>query len=93
MIASLLLFDIPLLCYYINLRSSVIFCLCSRNIYLFSSFVTLSKLFCGEVLETFVILTTFLLPIKSPVPSSVFFFFLISLLEAGLNTSLADCLS
>ena len=59
------------------------FCLFSGDIYLsfgislsvsiFSvSFVTVSKLFCDEVLETFVILSAILLPIKSPVASAVF---------------------
>ena len=80
---NLLFFDIPLLYYYINLRSLIICYLFSRDIYLyfhislpsllfFSSIVTASKLFCREVLETFVILSPILLPIKSPVASSVF---------------------
>ena len=66
---------------YINLRSSIIFCLCSRDIYLSlcislssstfsSSFVT--KLLWGEAFETLVILSAILFPIKSPVASAVF---------------------
>ena len=80
---SLLFFDISLLYYYITLRSSIIFCLFSGDIYLslgislsrpifYASFVTISELFCGEVLETFVILSAILLPIEYPVASVVF---------------------
>ena len=71
-------FDIPLLYYYINLRSSIIFCLSSGDIYLSlgvslsCSFVPVFELFCGEFFETLVILLPILLPIKSPVASSVF---------------------
>ena len=65
---DLLFFDIPLLYYYINLRSSIDSCLFSGDIYLSSgnslsnlvfsaSTVTASKLFCGEVFEIFVILS------------------------------------
>ena len=36
------------------------------------SFVNVSELFCGEFLESFVILSAILLPIKSAVPSAVF---------------------
>ena len=57
-----------LLYYYINLRSSISFCLFSGDIYLslgislsspiFSAlFVTVSKLFCNKVLEIFMILS------------------------------------
>ena len=70
-LANLLFLDIPLLCYYINLRSSIIFCLSSGDIYLslgISSLLSLStlisELFCGEVFENFVILTVILLLIK-----------------------------
>ena len=51
-LTNLLFFDIPLLCYYINLRLSIIFCLSSGDIYLSlcislsCSFVTVSELFC-----------------------------------------------
>ena len=49
-----------------------------------------SELFFDEVFETFVILSVVLLPIKSQVVSTVF---LISLFEAVLNASVADCLA
>ena len=48
-----LFFDIPLLYYYINLRSSVVFCLSTRDIdlsldiYLSCPFLIVSKLFCS----------------------------------------------
>ena len=69
---NVLFFDITLLYYYINLRSSIIFCLSSGDlyvslgIYLSCSFVTLSELFCCKGSETFVILSGILLPMKSP---------------------------
>ena len=90
-----IVFDIPLLCYYVNLRSSIIFCLFSGDMYSFislicsSPFVTVSKLFFGEVFETFVILAVVLLPIKSRV-NSVFW---IAIFEAILCGSVANCLA
>ena len=72
---NLSFFDIPLLYYYINLRLSIIFCFCSRDICIYlgislsCSFVIVSELFCGELLQTFVILLAILLPIKSTVAS------------------------
>ena len=72
------LFDIPLLYYSVNLRSSTIFSLSSGVIYLSLgislsySFVIVSELLCGELLETFVILLVILLSMKSPVSSAVF---------------------
>ena len=79
---NLLLFDILLLHYYINLRSSMIFrpfsgdislsLDISLGISLSLSFVTVSKLFCCEFLEAFVILLAILLPIKSSVGSALF---------------------
>ena len=71
-LASLLFFDITLLYYYNNLSSSLIFCLCSGDMFLSPSFVTVSELFCGEVFKTFIILSAILLLIKSPVVSPVF---------------------
>ena len=77
-LSSLLFFDIPLLYYYINLILSIIFCLSFGDIYLplciylSCSFVTASKLFCDEGVETFENLSAILLPIKSPVASAVF---------------------
>ena len=75
---NLLLFEIPLLYCYINLRSSIMFCLSSGDIYLSLgislsySFVTVFELFCGDIFETFGNLSPVLLPIKSLVASAVF---------------------
>ena len=60
----LLLLDFPLLCYYINLRSSIILCLFFGEIHLslgislsgqifFASIVTASELFFSDVIQTF----------------------------------------
>ena len=78
-LTNLLFFDIPLLYYYINLRSSKISCLSSGDIYLSLgisldislsfSFVSVSELFFYEFFETFVVLLAILLPMKSPVAS------------------------
>ena len=96
---SLLFFDIPLLyyiiiflCYYINLRLSIIFSHFSGDIYLSLSisswFVT--QLFCTAVLEALVILSAISFPSKSPVASAVFW---IALFEAVLSASVADYLT
>ena len=75
---NLLFFDIPLLQYYIDLRSSIIFYFFSGDIYLslgFSlscSFLTLSELFCCKYFETSMTLSAISLPIKSPVASALF---------------------
>ena len=77
-LTSLLIFDIPLLYYHINLRSSINFCLSFGDIYLSlcislsCSFVIVSKFFFGELLQTFLILLGILLPIKLPLDSAVF---------------------
>ena len=72
-LANLLFFDIPLLCYYTNLNSSIISCLSSGDIYrslgIYISFFALSS---KLVFETLVILSEILLSIKSPVASAVF---------------------
>ena len=73
---NLLFSDIPLL-HYINLSSWVIYYLFSGGLYLsfgilmsnpliFVSHVTVSEVFCGEVLQTFE-LSAILLPIISPI--------------------------
>ena len=54
------------------------------------SLSTVSELFCGEILETFVIVLATLLPIKSPVVSAAPW---IALLEAILSVPVADCLA
>ena len=67
-------FDIPFLCYYINLKLSIILLFFSGDIYLrFATYLcsasppTISKLFCGELFEIFTILSVIYLTIKSPV--------------------------
>ena len=58
-LTNLLFYGIPLLDYYIHLRSSIIFCLSSGEIYFLSgislscSFVTIYELFCCQVFEIF----------------------------------------
>ena len=75
-LTRLLFFDIPLLNYYINPVSSIIFCLFSGEIYLSLgisvSHSTVSEVFCREFIHTFEILVI-LLPIKSPVVASAVF--------------------
>ena len=96
---DLLFLDIQLLYYYINVRSSIIFPLYSGDIYLFPGnllsnpmfwilLLTVLELFIGEVLETFVILSAILLPIKSPVASA---FFWIAFSETVWSVSVTDC--
>ena len=87
---------------YINIRSSIVFCLSSGNTYLFLgislsnpvfflSLLNVSEIFCGELLETFVIESAILLPVKSPVASAVSF--LIALFEAVSSASVGDYLA
>ena len=78
-LTNLLFFGIPLLYSYINLKSSIIFCLFSGDMYLFfgASNSSLASLFCNSLecnsvedfFETTVILSAILLPIKSSVAS------------------------
>ena len=69
---TLRLFETPIL-YYSNLRSSIVSCLSSRDIYLFigislsCSFVTFSELFSSEFFGNFVPLLAIPLPIQSSV--------------------------
>ena len=78
LIWCIVFFDTVLLNCYINLISSIFFCLSSEDIYLSLgislsfSFLIVSKLFCCESFETFVILLSILLLIKSPIASAVF---------------------
>ena len=58
---------------FFNLRSSIISCLNSGDIYFYLSIsLFISKLFYGEVFGALVILSAILFPMKSPVPSVVF---------------------
>ena len=87
-----MIFDNPPLYCYINLRSSIFFCLSSGDTYLSlgislsSSLVTVSDLFCCKFFETFEILLAILITIKSAVASAVFWI----ALEAVLYASAAD---
>ena len=88
-----MIFNNPPLYCYINLRSSIFFCLSSGDTYLSlgisfsSSLLTVSDLFCCKFFETFVILLAILLTIKPAVASAVFW---IALFEAVLYASAAD---
>ena len=85
-----LIIDVPLLYYFINIRSSIIFCFSVEDIYLSwgislsCSFVSVSALFCSKSLSAIS------LTIKSPVAFAVFFF--IAFFEAVLSASVANCL-
>ena len=91
---TLLFFNIPLLYYYINLRSSIICYLSSEDIchslgiYLSCLFVIIPELFCRKVFDIFLILSAILLPIKSPVASVVL---RITFFEVVLSVSVANC--
>ena len=86
-----LFFDILLLYYYTSLNSSIICSLFAGDMCLSfgASDSSLASLFCGflDFLETLVILSAILLPIKSPVSSAVFW---IALFEAVFIASVAD---
>ena len=77
-LTNLLFFDILLSYYCINLRSSIIFCLFSGDIHLSlcislsCSFITVSELIWFKFFQTFEILSTMSLPLKSRVASTVF---------------------
>ena len=84
---------IPLLSYYINPRSSIIFWLFSVDrcrSFGQNSVFSVSEVFFGEVLETFVTFSEILLPMKSAVASVIFWN---ALFEAVLSASVADCLA
>ena len=69
--ADFLLFDVPLLYYYNDPRSLIIYCLFRGDIYLSSVIcISLLALFCGELVEIAVILFAVLLLIKSSVASA-----------------------
>ena len=90
---DLLFFDISLSYYFINLNLSMICSLFSGDIYIFLQVYLfclkpLLKYFCA--FGTFVILLAFLLPIKSPVASAVFW---IAFFEAVSSAYVADCLA
>ena len=96
-IINWLFFGSPLLCYYLNLRSSTILCFFFGDTYLsfgissnpafFVPLSTVFELFCGKVFKKFVVLWVILLPIKSPVPSADFW---IAYFETILSASVSD---
>ena len=88
------IYSIIIYYYYINLRSSIIFCLFSVDIYLSLCIsqpcsVFSSELFCGQF-ETSLILPAFLFRIQSPVDSVIF---LIALYQEVLSASVTDFLA
>ena len=83
-LTNLIYFNILLLYYYINLISSIIYCLSSGEIYILLGI--LLSVFC----EAFAILSEILLTIKSPVTYDVF---CIDLFEATFNASLLEFLA
>ena len=89
---NLLFFGIPLLLfhYYLNINSSIICCLSCGDIYLSFCISLLAVLECGSLAgfsEILVILSAIKLPPKFPFASAVF---LIALLPAIFNASVAD---
>ena len=91
-LSNLLFFDIPLLYYYNNFRSAIIFCLPPGDMYLsFLSclFATASELFCCEFFETFVIFFSNFITNQI---TSYFCCFLNYSFWTSLSTSAADCL-
>ena len=80
LLSNFLLFDIPLLYHDINLISSITCCLSCGDIYIFFGISLLASFddnsfecnSLGDFIETLVILSAILLPIKSPVASAVF---------------------
>ena len=92
-LTNLLLFGTPLLYYYINLNSSIIFCLSCGEIYLCFGISLLATFECGSLagfFEILVILFAIELPTRSPVASAVFG---IALLPVIFNASVADFLA
>ena len=78
---NVLFINIPLL-YYINISSSITFCLSSGDLHLSFGMYVSSKLFSEcNFLDELLILSTVLIPIKSPVASAVFW---IALFQAVL---------
>ena len=90
---NLVFFGIPSLYYYINLNSSIIFCLSCGDIYLSFGISLLAAFECGSLADFFeilVILSAIKFSTRSPLASAVF---LIALLSAIFNASVADFLA
>ena len=74
-LTNLLFFGNPLLYYYINLNSSIIFCISSGDICLSFGISLLTTFGCGSfvgLFEILVILFAIVLTTRSPVASAVF---------------------
>ena len=77
-LTNLLFFDISRLYYYITVKPAMILCISSGDTYislgisLSCSYVIVSELLGGELLEAFAILLEIWLPIKSTVASAAF---------------------
>ena len=77
----------------LNVRSLIIFCLCSGDIYLSLGislsclFLIVSEYICGKLYEIFVIS----LPIKSPVVPAAFWYFIIIFFYINLSSSIISC--
>ena len=100
----LLLLDFPLLCYYINLRSSIILCLFFGEIHLslgislsgqifFASIVTASELFFSDVIQTFGDFISNFIANQINSCFCYFFLFFIFPFEAVLSVSVVACLA
>ena len=92
-LTNLLVFSIPLLYCYINLNSSIVFCLSSGDTYLSFGISLLTTFECCSLVgffEILVILSAIKLPTRSPLASAVF---RIALLPAIFNASVADFLA
>ena len=97
-LTNLSFFDIPLLCYYINLEWWIICCLFGRYASFVWHFSIKSYIFCFTfkcfwtilwwTSWYFVVTSAILLPAKSTVASA---FFWIALFEAVLSASVTDC--
>ena len=89
-LTSLLLFDISLSYYYINLRSSKIFCLFPEDIYISLgisvSLSTAFEVFCGEFLEAYLTWNV----IISQLPSCLCCFLNCFFIKTGLSASIVD---
>ena len=90
-LTNLLFFDIPLLYFFTNLNSSIIWCFFSGDMYpFFGDFISSFCNSLGYLFETLIILSAILLSIKSPVASAVFW---IAYFEAVFIPSAANFLA
>ena len=74
-LTDLLFFGIPLLYYYINLNSSIIFCLSCGDVYISFGISLVTTFGCGSLVgffEILLILFAIIFPTKSPVALAFF---------------------